>query len=32
MAREAVLDFDGHPHRQAPRKLSGGADRVESTW
>jgi glycosyltransferase involved in cell wall biosynthesis len=32
MAREAFLDFDGDTHRQQPRKLSGGEDRVESTW
>ncbi len=32
VAREALLDFDGNPRRQAPAKLSGGEDRVESSW
>jgi glycosyltransferase involved in cell wall biosynthesis len=32
MARETVLDFDGNTRRQTPAKISGGHDRVESTW
>ncbi len=32
LARQALLDFDGQAPRTTPRKLSGGADRVESSW
>ncbi len=32
LAREAVLDFDGNTQRTKPLRLSGGGDRVESSW
>ena len=32
LARETLLDFDGNTRRQIPAKLSGGEDRVESSW
>jgi hypothetical protein len=32
MARQAFLDFDGDTDRKQPRKLSGAADRFESSW